>query len=80
MEYVSGIFSWELYLVVYAPDAYGRGDYIYYHRLFCHKKYLRGRGVCHREHETPLEILKKRYARGEITRDEFQRMKEDLDR
>lgn len=39
-----------------------------------------GRGVCHKEHETPLEILKKRYARGEITRDEFQRMKEDLDK
>lgn len=29
-------------------------------------------------HETALEILKKRYARGEIDRDEFERMKRDL--
>lgn len=28
--------------------------------------------------ETPLAILKKRYARGEITRDEFEQMKIDI--
>ncbi len=29
--------------------------------------------------ETPLEILKKRYARGEITREEFERMKDEIE-
>ncbi|HKK27791.1 MAG TPA: SHOCT domain-containing protein [Gemmatimonadota bacterium] len=28
--------------------------------------------------ETPLDILERRYARGEIDREEFQRMKRDL--
>lgn len=30
------------------------------------------------ESERPLEIAKRRYARGEITREEFERLKEDL--
>ncbi len=29
--------------------------------------------------ETPLDILKKRYARGEITREEYERIKRDLE-
>lgn len=37
-----------------------------------HKKGLDSSG------ETPIDILKKRYARGELTKDEFDRMKKDL--
>jgi putative membrane protein len=31
-----------------------------------------------KEHETSLEILKKRYAKGEITREQFEQMKKDI--
>jgi len=32
-----------------------------------------------RDAETAMEVLKKRYAKGEITREEFEQMKKDLE-
>ena len=31
------------------------------------------------QNESPLDILKRRYAKGEITREEYERMKKDLE-
>ncbi len=36
------------------------------------------RATRHHEKESPLAILKKGYAKGEITKDEFDRTKDDL--
>ena len=39
---------------------------------------VRSRGLGDVYKRQPLEILKKRYAKGEITREEFDRIKNDL--
>ena len=37
---------------------------------------LKGSGTS--PHETPLDVLKKRYAKGEISKEKFEEMKKDL--
>jgi putative membrane protein len=40
---------------------------------------IMGEGSCGSVVDTPLDILKKRYAKGEIDKDEFERRKKDLE-
>jgi putative membrane protein len=46
-------------------------------------RYIRGRGgkdMFAPKEEEPLEIARRRYARGEITREEFEQIKQDLEK
>jgi putative membrane protein len=57
---------WILFLVVIAA------------LVFLVLQYSRAGGGRGAPGETPLDILKKRYARGEITKEDFDRMKREL--
>jgi putative membrane protein len=58
-----GMLMWIIFIVIF-------GVLIYFLM-----QAVKGRG---REGETPLEILKKRYAKGEITKEEFDKMRKDI--
>lgn len=59
-----GMFMWIIILILVVLGAYF---------LFQKKDISEG------STETPIEILKKRYARGEITKEEYEKMKSDLE-
>lgn len=42
-------------------------------------KWAAGNAASRSENESAVEILKKRYARGEISKEQFERMKRDVD-
>lgn len=61
-----GIFMWVLFLILIAVV------------IYLVIKATKIKGFVASTAETPLAILKKRYAKGEITKQEFERMKKDL--
>jgi Predicted membrane protein len=61
-----GMFMWILFLILL-------GVAIYFIVQNTRSKNLEGQS-----RETPIDILKKRYAKGEITKEDFDRMKNEL--
>lgn len=62
-----GMFMWILFVVIIAVVAY-----------FVIQS-TRAKTSGGTQQETPLDILKKRYAKGEITKEDYDRMKRDLE-
>ncbi len=74
--------------MMYGP--YGGGPWMFFHFFFWFLLLIgvillivwiirrTGRYEPERREETALDILKKRYARGEISKEDFERMKNDL--
>jgi putative membrane protein len=60
-----GVFRWMLFIALVAIIAY--------------LIFNAGKKKKDDEDETPLSILKKRYAKGEITREEYKRIKKEID-
>lgn len=62
-----GVFMWIIFLIVI-------GLLIYF---FVQAQNTKGKTPT--ENESPLDILKRRYAKGEIAREEYEKMKKDLE-
>lgn len=65
---VGGIFMWLIFLALIVFLVY----------IFIIKPRKSG-GLGRPPQETPLDVLKKRYAKGEITKEEFESLRKDLD-
>ena len=62
-----GMFMWILFIIIIGVVAY----------FVIHN--IRTKTTGSTTQETPLDILKKRYAKGEINKEDFDRMKRDLE-
>ena len=62
-----GMFMWIIFLVVVGLLVY----FIVYSQ--------KTKGQTSTQNESPLDILKRRYAKGEIAREDYERMKKDLE-
>ncbi len=62
-----GMFMWIIFLVVVG--------FLIYFVVQAQK----GKGPMQTQAESPLDILRKRYAKGEISKEDFDRMKKDLE-
>ncbi len=68
MGYGGGMFMWLFWIFIVGVIAY----FVFDRRK--HNQNVKDSSV-----ESPIEILKKRYARGEITKEEFDRLKKELE-
>lgn len=62
-----GMFMWIFFVIIIAVIAY----------FVTQTLRTKTRGPM--PHETPLDILKRRYAQGEITKEDYDKMKKDID-
>ena len=66
-HFFGGGFMWILWIVVTVGV------------FFLIQNVIKGRSQNSYDNETPMEILKKRYARGEIDEEEFERHRKELE-
>lgn len=67
MGYGGGMFMWLFWIIIIGVFAYFVFDWL-----------KRKQNVKDSSNESPTEILKKRYAKGEITKEEFENLKKEL--
>jgi len=64
-----GVFMWLILIIVVAFSVY----------LIYNRNIGAGGGSFGGRRESPMDILKTRYAKGEISKEEFERLKKDLE-